>query len=326
MTPETPARTTRARRPALLATGLAAAALLLGACGLNAPASGPAASAAPAGGASGAASAPAAAPASGAAHAVVPEAAALLPADLKSKGTLTVATGEGYPPFEFYAADNKTLQGVDPEIITAVAQSLGLQPDLKVLKFDGVIPGLQGGRYDVAAVAMGVTPARNKVVDFVTYFQGGTSIMFPKGNPLGLTLDTMCGHAIAVQQGTIYATDYLPTFTKTCTDKGQPAIKVSTYPDAPSTTLAVSSGRADATMGDFGPMAYVAQQSNGKFEVLDANYSPAPYGLAMPHGSKLAPAVEKALEALVADGTYGKVLDTWGVSAGAIKDPAVSRG
>jgi len=305
-----------------LATLLAATTLLvLGACGGPSGSAGSGAAPAASPGAGGSAAAP-----TTAAHAVVPDAAALLPEAAKTKGTLTVATGEGYPPFEFYAEDNKTLQGVDPELITAVAQSLGLQPDLQVLKFDGVIPGLQGGRYDVAAIAMGITPARNKVVDFVSYFQGGTSIMYPAGNPLGLTLETMCGHTIAVQQGTIYATDYLPTFIKACTDGGQPTIKVSTYPDQPAATLAVSSGRADATIGDFGPFAYVAQQSNGKFEVLDANYSPAPYGLAVPKGSELAPAVEKALEALVADGTYAKTLEKWGVSAGAIKDPAVSRG
>lgn len=309
------------RRAALIgtATGTLVLTLLLGACGdVSGPSGGaPAASGSSAGGASASAHT---------AHAVVPEAAALLPAAIKSKGTLTVATGEGYPPFEFYASDNKTLQGVDPELVSAVAESLGLKPDLKVLKFDAIIPGMQGGRYDVAAAAMGITPTRNKVVDFVSYFQGGTSIMFPAGNPLKLTLDTMCGHTIAAQKGTIYSTDYLPTFTKKCTDAGQPAIKADTYPDQPSAALAVSSGRADATMDDFGPLAYVAKQSNGKFEVLDANYSPAPYGIALDHGSELAPAVQKALAALIADGSYAKILQEWGVSAGAIKDPAVSRG
>lgn len=309
----------KARRTTLLATSLVVSALLLGACG-DVNGAGGGAPAAPAGsaGAPSASERPAAA--------VVPEAVALLPAEVKSKGTLTVATGEGYPPFEFYAADNKTLQGVDPDLISAVGQSLGLKTDLKVLKFDAIIPGMQGGRYNIAIAAMGITSERNKVVDFISYFQGGTSIMFVKGNPLKLTLETMCGRTIAAQKGTIYATDYLPKFDKKCTDGGQDPIKVAIYPDQPSATLAVSSGRADATMDDFGPLAYVAQQSNGKFEVLDANYSPAPYGIALDDGSKLAPAVEKALEALIANGTYGKVLEKWGVSAGAIKDPAVSRG
>ncbi len=309
---------TRGGRGTLLVAALVTT-LLLGACG-DVNGAGGSASTAPSG-SGGAASASA-----HTAHAVVPEAAALLPADAKSKGTITVATGEGYPPFEFYAEDNKTLQGVDPELISAVSESLGLQLDIKVLKFDAIIPGMQGGRYDLAAAAMGITPTRNKVVDFVSYFQGGTSIMYPTGNALGLTLDTMCGHTIAAQKGTIYATDYLPKFSTTCTDKGQQAINVAIYPDQPSSALAVSSGRADATMDDFGPLAYVAQKSNGKFEVLDANYSPAPYGIAMDHGSALAPAVEKALEALLADGTYGEILKKWGVSAGAIDDPTVSRG
>lgn len=317
MTPQP--KPTATRRTTLLATTLVAATLLLGACGDVNGTSG-ATPGAPAG------SGGAAAASAHTAHAVVPEAAALLPADVKAKGSLTVATGEGYPPFEFYAADNKTLQGVDPELVSAVAETLGLKPDLKVLKFDAIIPGMQGGRYDVAAAAMGITPTRNKVVDFVSYFQGGTSIMFGTGNPLNLTLDTMCGHTIAAQKGTIYATDYLPTFSQKCTDAGQPAIKVAIYPDQPSAALAVSSGRADATMDDFGPLAYVAKQSNGKFEVLDANYSPAPYGIAMDRGSELAPAVQKALAALIADGTYANILKEWGVSAGAIKEPAVSRG
>ncbi|GGM00347.1 ABC transporter substrate-binding protein [Nakamurella endophytica] len=237
-----------------------------------------------------------------------------------------VATGEGYPPFEFYAEDNKTLQGVDPEIITAVAGKLGLKPDLQVLKFDGIIPGIQGGRYDVGDAAMGITAERNKVVDFVSYFQGGTSIMTKAGNPQGLNLDNLCGHTVAAQKGTIYADEYLPKFTAACTAKGQQAIKVDIYPDQAQATLAVGNGRAEATMSDFGPLAYVAQQANGQFEVLNANYQPAPYGIALKKGSALAPAIEAALESIIADGTYTKILQKWGVTAGAITDPSISRG
>nr|WP_240188921.1 ABC transporter substrate-binding protein [Nakamurella flavida] len=239
---------------------------------------------------------------------------------------MVVATGEGYPPFEFYAEDNTTLTGVDPDLVAAVAGALGLQPDLQVLKFDGIIPGLQGGRYDMAAAAMGVTDERNKVVDFVTYFEGGTSIMTAADNPLGLTLDNLCGHRIAAQKGTIYADNYLPLFNQTCLDAGQSEITVDIYPDAAQTNLAVGNGRADAVVSDFGPLAYAAQQANGQFFVLDASYDPAPYGFAVPNGSELAPAIEAALDAIVADGTYGEILDKWDVATGAITDPTVSRG
>jgi polar amino acid transport system substrate-binding protein len=260
------------------------------------------------------------------AGAVVQAAADLVPADVRERGTLVVATGEGYPPFEFYAEDNTTLQGVDPELITAVAGALGLTPDLQVLKFDGIIPGLQGGRYDIAAAAMGVTAERNKVVDFVTYFEGGSSIMTPAGNPQGLNLENLCGHRIAAQKGTIYADNYLPKFNADCVAKGQPEIIVDIYPDAAQTNLAVGNGRADGVVSDFGPLAYVAQQSNGRFSVLDQSYDPAPYGFALPKDSELAPAIEAAVEAVIADGTYGEILEKWDVATGAITDPTISRG
>ena len=257
---------------------------------------------------------------------VVQSAADLVPSAIRDRGTLVVATGEGYPPFEFFAEDNTTLTGVDPELITAVAGALGLQPDIQILKFDGIIPGLQGGRYDVAAAAMGVTAERNEVVDFVTYFEGGSSIMTQAGNPLGLNLDNLCGHTIAAQKGTIYADNYLPKFNADCVAKGQPEIIVDIYPDAAQTNLAVGNKRADATVSDFGPLAYVAQQAEGQFFVLDASYDPAPYGLALPNGSELAPAVQAALQSLIDDGTYAQILEKWDVSTGAITDSEISRG
>jgi polar amino acid transport system substrate-binding protein len=317
---------TRNLHPTTLAS-LTALTVLLTACGSSGDTTSPAGSV-PAVSAGGSPAGSAAASASVAPSGVVVDAAAaLVPADIRERGTLVVATGEGYPPFEFYAeGDTTNLQGVDPELVSAVAGALGLQPELQILKFDGIIPGLQGGRYDMAAAAMGVTQERNQVVDFVTYFEGGTSIMTPAGNPQNLSLDNLCGHRIAAQKGTIYADNYLPKFSADCTAKGEPEITVDIYPDAAQTNLAVGSNRAEAVVSDFGPLAYTAQQSDGQFFVLDASYDPAPYGFALPKGSELAPAVEAALEAVIADGTYQQVLEKWDVTTGAITDPTISRG
>ncbi len=253
-------------------------------------------------------------------------AAALVPAAVKQAGVLKVATGSGYPPFEFYGSDNKTLTGVDPELMQALGTVLGLKVTLTDLKFDAIIPGLQSKRYDSAAAAMSITPVRNKVVDFVSYFQGGTSLIVKKGNPAKLDLDNLCGHKVAVEKGTIYADEYLPDFTKACTTAGKPAISVDVYPDQPQATLALSSGRAEASMSDYGPLAYIAQQAKGQFDVLQENYKPSPYGIALPKGSALAPAVEAGLKKLIADGTYKKILEKWQVQAGAISEPAISKG
>lgn len=249
---------------------------------------------------------------------------ALVPAAVRQSGEIKVATGSGYPPFEFYAADNKTLVGVDPEIMQALGTALGLKITLTDLKFDAIIPGLQSNRYDVGSAAMSITPVRNKTVDFVSYFKGGTSLIVKAGNPSKLTLDTMCGHKIAVQKGTVYADDYLPQFTKACTAAGNKEISVDVYPDQPQATLALSSGRAEASMSDYGPLAYVAQQAKGQFEALQENYKPSLYGLALPKGSALAPAIQAGLKKIMADGSYQKILQKWQVQAGAISDPTIS--
>jgi polar amino acid transport system substrate-binding protein len=53
-------------------------------------------------------------------------------------------------------------------------------------------------------------------------------------------------------------------------------------------------------------------------------YGEAPYGIAVPKGNGMAKAVQDALKALIADGTYGKILQTWGTTNGAITDPVVN--
>lgn len=250
--------------------------------------------------------------------------AAMVPAAVRKSGRLTIATEGAYPPFELFAADNKTLIGVDPELGVALATVMGLKPNLVNVKFDAIIPGLQAKRYDVGMAAYGDTKVREKIVDFVTYFRGGSSILLPKGNPKKLTLTTLCGKRLAVQKGTIYESATVPELTKKCTAAGEPAIVSSTYPGQPEAILAVSSGRADATISDFAPMSYVAKNSKGKFEVLPQQYETIPWGIASPKGSGLAKPLQAALKKLMADGTYDRVLKKWEVTSGAIKDPVIN--
>lgn len=231
--------------PALIWVSMLVAGAVVAGCGsssITAASSGSAVGSSAAAG-SGSTAPASGAPASGASSSTAPAsaatqsaaagggAAALVPAAVRQAGVLKVATGSGYPPFEFYDTDNKTLIGVDPELMQALGAELKLKVTLTDLKFDAIIPGLQSKRFDAGSAAMGITPVRNKVVDFVSYFEGGTSLMVKTGNPDKLTLATLCGHKIAVEKGTIYADDYLPSFASACTSAGKPAVSVDVYPD-----------------------------------------------------------------------------------------------
>ena len=98
-----------------------------------------------------------------------------VPAAIKSKGTLSVATDATYAPNEFVAANGKTVTGWDPELAQALAGVLGLKFKVVNATFATIIPGLQSGKYGVGMSSFTDTKAREKVVDFVTYFSAGTS-------------------------------------------------------------------------------------------------------------------------------------------------------
>ena len=101
--------------------------------------------------------------------------AAQVPAPIKSKGTLNVATEAQYAPNEFIAPDGHTIIGMDADLMRALGEVMGLKVNLINANFETIIPGLSAGRYDIGASSFTDTKEREKVVDFVDYFSAGIS-------------------------------------------------------------------------------------------------------------------------------------------------------
>jgi len=250
--------------------------------------------------------------------------AAMVPAAVRSAGVLNIATDASYPPFEFFDSNNKTIIGVDAELANRLGQVLGLKVNVVNVSFDGIIPGLQSKRYDLGMSSFTDTKKREQVVDFVTYFHGGSAVLVPAGNPKKLGLFNLCGHTVAVGKGTIYESTIVPELSAECAKAGKPPIVSSVFPNSSDAALAVSNGRAEADVDDFAPLTYVAKQSKNKFEVLPEQYKPSPWGIAMTKGSGLAEPIHAAVQKLMADGTYKQVLKKWDVSAGAIDGSSIN--
>ncbi len=118
-----------------------------------------------------------------AAPATDPKVAALVPAAIKSKGTLTVAADASYAPNEFIGPDGHTVEGMDVDLMQALGGLMGLKVNVVNQTFDSIIPGLLAGKYDVGASSFTDTKAREKQVDFVDYFVAGESF-FTKAWPV----------------------------------------------------------------------------------------------------------------------------------------------
>jgi polar amino acid transport system substrate-binding protein len=250
--------------------------------------------------------------------------AAELPDDIKSKGTLTVAADATYPPNEFLAEDGKTIVGMSPDLGDALAKALGVEVKWVNAPFDGILPGLAAGKYDIGLSSFTDTKERERTVDFVTYYTAGTSFfVLADGGPQINDLKDLCGHTVAVQKGTIQADDATAQEGK-CESAGDSLLKVLVLPDQPAANLALSSGRADVAMTDSPIAAYQVENSEGRFKLVGEPYGTAPYGIAVPKESGLAEPLLDAVEAVMRDGTYDEVLRKWGVEVGAIDDPAIN--
>ncbi len=248
-----------------------------------------------------------------------------LPSDIQKSKTLRAATDGTYPPNEFTGPDGKTLQGFDIDLAKAVGGKLGVTIHFDNAKFDSIITGISANRYDLAFSSFADNKARQAKVDFVDYFTAGTSILVKKGNPEKISkLEDLCGKKVALESGTVQVK---LAMSAKCT--GGSKVMVTQLPDDATARLQVTTGRAVADMNDFPVAAYTAKTSRGgkDFEVVGTQYEIAPYGVAISKDlPQVRDAVKKALEQLIADGTYDTILKKYDIEQGALKTPTINAG
>jgi polar amino acid transport system substrate-binding protein len=250
--------------------------------------------------------------------------AAQVPAAIKSKGTLNVATEAQYAPNEFIAPDGHTVIGMDAELTEAIGGVLGLKVKLVNSDFETIIPGLAAGRYDLGVSSFTDTKEREKTVDFVDYFEAGISFYAKSSaNPGVEAVGDLCGKTVAVEKGTVEQEE-AEKQNKACSKEGKKSVSTLSFPGQNAVNLAVSSGRAEVGMADSPVADYQVKQSNGAFKLIGKEYEVAPYGIAIPKKSGMTQPVLAALKAVIADGTYSKILAKWGLQSGAIKEPKIN--
>ncbi len=243
------------------------------------------------------------------------KAAALLPADIAATGKLVIGTDPTYAPNEFKDESGAPI-GWGIEIASAIAGKLGLEPEFQVAKFDNIIPSVTGGKADIGESSFTDTLEREKQVDFVNYYTAG--IQWASAVGKDVDPDNACGLKVAVQATTYEDTDEVPAKSDACVAAGKEPINKLKFDTQDAATNAVVLGQADALSADSPVTLYAIEQTGGKLQPAGKTFDVAPYGIVVKKGSDLTKAVQAALQSMVDDGSYGKILDTWGVSDGGI--------
>ncbi|GFH37616.1 ABC transporter substrate-binding protein [Streptomyces pacificus] len=263
-----------------------------------------------------------------------------LPQSVRDKGVIKVGSDIAYPPVEFRDDSGKAI-GIDPDIAEAMGKQLGVTFEFQNGTFDTLITGLRSKRYDIAMSAMTDTKARQdgvdsetgkKVgegVDFVDYFTAGVSIYTKKGDDQGIkTWSDLCGKKIVVQRGTV-SEDLAKTENDKCLKAGKGKIAIEPFDNDQQAQTRLRAGGADAGSSDFPVAAYAVKTSGGgnDFQLVGEQVEAAPYGIAVAKdNTELRDALQAALDAIIKNGEYEKIIAKWGVQAGAVTEAKINGG
>lgn len=255
--------------------------------------------------------------------------AQLVPAEVRARGVLRVGSQQTFPPVEFREPGKTEVTGVSRDLLDEIARRLKLKLEYIHGEYAALISGLEADRFDVASGGISDTEEREQKIDFVNYMFSGGAMMVLADGPVAntRTIDDYCGRAVATLLGSRVIMGAVEAASTRCTQAGKPAIRAEQLPSAPDARMQLDLKRVDAYLGDFPALVYMGTQLPGRYKIVGGNYLLTPYitswGFAK-NRTGLRDAVQKAAQDMLADGTYQKLLDKWGVGGAALPQISVN--
>jgi polar amino acid transport system substrate-binding protein len=245
------------------------------------------------------------------------------PTTLIQPGVLTIGTSFAAPPMGFL--DGTKPSGFDSDLVSAIAEKMCLKPDFVDLTFAGLFPGLLAKKFDIIAARVGITEERKAQFDFVPVFKGGLRLVVNKSSDLRFKTESdVCGHPVALVAGTTQMAALERVKSECPADK---PMTMKTFTNQIEAMNEVAKKSASAAYVDWPLAAYVIQQRPNDFveasPVLSGrgpNTIRNRNGLVVRKGEKSTQdALSTAFDAVIADGTYDKLLAKWNLPDGDIR-------
>jgi polar amino acid transport system substrate-binding protein len=187
---------------------------------------------------------------------------------------------------------------------------LGVPFTFEGTSFDAIIPGLQSKRFDAGFSSFGTTAERLKTLDFVSQRKIGTSFAYPADSKLDIKAATdTCGLTVAVLNGSWDLGLVERLNANECKDH---PLTVQTHGTQAQAELAVRSKRAEATVAGSVKLAYMAKQT-GDLKVSELVLSPVNSCIGVRKGDPLGKVMTDAIQSMIDDGTYEKIMAKWGL-------------
>lgn len=222
---------------------------------------------------------------------------------------LRIATEGAYPPFNFVDASGE-LQGFDVDIARALCAEMEIECEITAQAWDGIIPGLNAGRYDAIVASMSITPARLEAVNFTQpYYQAGAVLVAPVDSEIMPDPEAMAGQVIGVQRASTYAN---------LIDQRFPQASVRLYDTVENHNLDLIAGRLDGVIAQRIFMSNWLESDEGEgFEIKgEAMLEPEILGLGAgiavrKEQTDLLERLDSALDTIMDNGTYDEINDRY---------------
>lgn len=251
---------------------------------------------------------------------------AMLPEEIQKSKTIRVGTEAMYPPYEFIGEDGSTIEGLDPDLVEAITARIGVDYTLTDTAFDGLLPALDGKRFDMLAAGYTDTKARQAQYDFVNYIRSGQALVVKAGNPENITsMAELCGHPVSVLKASVQEEMLVELNAGECASNPMDIVAL---PDNQTAFLQIQSGRVVSLLVQDPVARYniVQQGGDSAFEVGNPELlDPTIQGFMFTKDSEqLRDTIQAALQSLIDDGTYQDILDARELGSSAVESATIN--
>jgi lysine-arginine-ornithine-binding protein len=219
---------------------------------------------------------------------------------------VVMATEASFPPFSKTEADG-SFSGFELDLGNEVCKRAGWECSWVKQDFDGAIPALVAGKFDVIFSSMSIKEERKKVADFSIAYYTGPSAVFAKKGALKAVPGDLNGKVVGV-----YAGATQDSYAK----KNFPGVTVRGYENIDQITADLKAGRIDAMfIEQLAGLEFISKPDGSEFEMLSPLFGDKALGegvgAMMRKGDPRMAKINEALKAIYADGTFDAISSKW---------------
>ena len=234
--------------------------------------------------------------------------------EVTEAGVVRIGVRNDNPPMSF-VDENGQWVGFDVDLARAMADQLGVEPELVVVDGTTRISFLQEGEVDMSIASMNHTRSRDNAIDFsITYFWDNQSFLVRKGEYS--SIDGLIGQTVAANAGS----SAIPSWQEYVAEAGGTEPDIVEFDDKLAAMQALRDGGVEGYTEDNITLLSLAA-GDPDLELLPGGHNPVQFGIGVPNNdSQWRDQVNYALQEVWKSGRYREIYDRWFVGPRRIID------